>query len=219
VKIAVTFMARTAQEHQMTDRNIKGKRVAILATDGVEQSELAEPRKALDDAGAKTLLVSPKPDFIKAWQHDQWGDDFPVDVPLSRARAEDFDALLLPGGVMNPDRLRMETDAVNFVKEIFQAGKPIAAICHGPWLLVEAGVVKGKTVTSWPSLQTDIRNAGGDWVDREVVTDEGLVTSRKPDDIPAFNRKMLEEFAEGIHETHLVGAERHKRAVDQAEAR
>jgi protease I len=212
-------MARTAQEQQMTDRNIKGKRVAILATDGVEQSELAEPRKALDDAGAKTLLVSPKPDFIKAWQHDQWGDDFPVDVPLSRARAEDFDALLLPGGVMNPDRLRMETDAVNFVKEIFQAGKPIAAICHGPWLLVEAGVVKGKTVTSWPSLQTDIRNAGGDWVDREVVTDEGLVTSRKPDDIPAFNRKMLEEFAEGIHTTHMAGAERHKRAVDQAEAR
>jgi protease I len=113
----------------------------------------------------------------------------------------------------------METDAVNFVKEIFQAGKPIAAICHGPWLLVEAGVVKGKTVTSWPSLQTDIRNAGGDWVDREVVTDEGLVTSRKPDDIPAFNRKMLEEFAEGIHTTHMAGAERHKRAVDQAEAR
>jgi protease I len=212
-------MARTAQEHQMTDRNISGKRVAILATDGVEQSELAEPRKALDDAGARTILVSPKTDSIKAWQHDHWGDEISVDVPLSRARADDFDALLLPGGVMNPDRLRMEPDAIKFVKEIFQAGKPVAAICHGPWLLVEAGVVKGKTITSWPSLQTDIRNAGGDWVDREVVTDEGLVTSRKPDDIPAFNRKMLEEFAEGIHTTHMLGAQRHERAIDQAEAR
>jgi intracellular protease, PfpI family len=203
----------------MTDRNISGKRIAILATDGVEQSELAEPRKALDLAGAKTILVSPKTDAIKAWQHDHWGDEISVDVPLARARADDFDALVLPGGVMNPDRLRMDPDAVQFVKEIFQSGKPVAAICHGPWLLVEAGVVKGKTITSWPSLQTDIRNAGGDWVDREVVTDEGLVTSRKPDDLPAFNKKMLEEFAEGIHPRNQLGAQRHERTIEQAEAR
>ena len=211
-------MARTAQEQRMTDRNISGKRIAILATDGVEQSELAEPRKALDDAGAKTVLVSPKTDAIRAWQHDHWGDEIAVDVPLSRARADDFDALVLPGGVMNPDHLRMDSNAVNFVREIFQAGKPVAAICHGPWLLVEAGIVKGKTITSWPSLQTDIRNAGGDWVDQEVVTDEGLVTSRKPDDIPAFNKKMLEEFAEGVHASHRHGAQRHERVVSQAEA-
>ena len=184
----------------MTDRTVQGKRVAILATDGVEQSELQEPRKALDQSGAKTTLISPKDGAIKAWQHDHWGDQIQVDLALDGARADDFDALLLPGGVMNPDRLRMDERAVRFVRSFFEAGKPVAAICHGPWLLVEAGVVQGKTMTSWPSLKTDIRNAGGDWVDREVVTDEGLVTSRKPDDIPAFNRKMIEEFAEGVHE-------------------
>ena len=213
-------MARTAQgEQQMANRSISGKRIAILATDGVEQSEFAEPRKALDDAGGKTLLVSPKTDIVKAWQHDHWGDEITVDVPLSRARADDFDALLLPGGVMNPDRLRMDPDAVSFVREIFQSGKPVAAICHGPWLLVEAGVLKGRTVTSWPSLQTDIRNAGGDWVDREVVTDEGLVTSRKPEDMPAFNKKMLEEFSEGIHPREQLSAQRSERVISQAEAR
>lgn len=183
----------------MTDRNISGKRVAILATDGVEQVELTEPRKALDIAGAKTVLVSPRTGAIKAWQHDHWGDEITVDLPLAKVSADDFDALLLPGGVMNPDRLRIDQNAVNFVRGFFEAGKPVAAICHAPWLLVEAGVLKGKTLTSWPSLQTDIRNAGGDWVDREVVADEGLVTSRKPDDLPAFNRKMIEEFAEGAH--------------------
>lgn len=203
----------------MTDRSITGKRVAILATDGVEQSELAEPRQALDVAGAKTILISPKSDVIKAWQHDHWGDEITVDVQLSRARADDYDALLLPGGVMNPDKLRMEPDAVNFVREIFQAGKPVAAICHGPWLLVEAGVIKGRTVTSWPSLQTDIRNAGGDWVDREVVTDEGLVTSRKPEDIPAFNKKMLEEFAEGIHGDNRRVAQKDSRKSEEAGVR
>ena len=187
----------------MTDRSISGKRVAILATDGVEQSELAEPRKALDDAGAKTILVSPKTDAVRAWQHDHWGDEIPVDRALREAKPDDFDALMLPGGVMNPDRLRTDKQAVQFVKSFFQAGKPVAAICHGPWLLVEADVVRNRNLTSWPSLQTDIRNAGGDWVDREVVTDMGLVTSRKPDDIPAFNRKMVEEFAEGVH---TVGA-------------
>jgi len=183
----------------MPTNDLSGKRVAILATDGVEQAELTEPRKALDQAGAKTSVVSPKSGKIKGWQHDHWGDEIPVDVPLDSARADDFDALMLPGGVMNPDHLRQDQRAVQFVKDFFQAGKPVAAICHGPWLLVEANVVRDRTVTSWPSLQTDIRNAGGDWVDREVVTDEGLVTSRKPDDIPAFNRKMIEEFAEGEH--------------------
>jgi protease I len=183
----------------MARNDLNGKRVAILATDGVEQVELTEPRKALDDAGATTIVVSPKEGKIKAWQHDHWGDEIPVDRALSEANPADFDALMLPGGVMNPDRLRTDKQAVQFVKAFFQAGKPVAAICHGPWLLVEADVVRNRNLTSWPSLQTDIRNAGGDWVDREVVTDMGLVTSRKPDDIPAFNRKMVEEFAEGVH--------------------
>ena len=187
------------------ERELQGKRVAILATDGVEQVELTEPRKALDDAGADTVVVSPKSGKIKGWQHDHWGDEIPVDEELDTARADDFDALMLPGGVMNPDRLRLNERAVQFVRRFFELGKPVAAICHAPWMLVEAGVVKGKTVTSWPSLRTDIENAGGDWVDREVVTDEGLVTSRKPEDIPAFNRKMLEEFAEGVHEEQRIG--------------
>jgi len=183
----------------MARNDLSGKRVAILATDGVEQVELTEPRKALDDAGATTVVVSPKEGKIKGWQHDHWGDEIPVDKALSDASADDFDALMLPGGVMNPDRLRTDKQAVQFVKAFFKAGKPVAAICHGPWLLVEADVVRNRAVTSWPSLQTDIRNAGGDWVDREVVTDMGLVTSRKPGDIPAFSRKMIEEFEEGIH--------------------
>jgi protease I len=179
-------------------RTVSGKRVAILATDGVERSELVEPRKALDAAGAQTSVISPKTGSIKSWERGNWSDEIRVDLPLDRASADDFDSLLLPGGVMNPDRLRIDKPAVDFVRKFFEAGKPIAAICHGAWMLVEAGVVRGKTLTSWPSLQTDIRNAGGDWVDREVVVDEGLVTSRKPDDIPVFNRKMIEEFGEGI---------------------
>jgi protease I len=189
-----------------TPSNLSGRRVAILATDGVEQSELTEPRQALLDAGAKPILVSPKGGSIKAWQHDHWGDELSVDMKLSDANADDFDALMLPGGVMNPDHLRMDQQAVQFVKDFYTTGKPIAAICHGPWMLVEAGAVSGRTVTSWPSLQTDIRNAGGDWVDREVVTDQGIVTSRKPDDIPAFNRKMIEEFAEGGHQRSMARA-------------
>lgn len=180
-------------------QNLGGRRIAILATDGVEQSELTEPRKALDAAGAKTILVSPNADRIKAWQHGQWADEFPVDLQLERASADSFDALVLPGGVMNPDKLRTNETAVRFVKQFARAGKPIAAICHGPWLLVEADAVRDRTITSWPSLRTDIKNAGGDWVDREVVADSGLVTSRKPDDLPAFNRKLIEEFAEGVH--------------------
>lgn len=184
----------------MATTKLNGKRIAILATDGVEQVELTEPRKALDEAGAKTVVVSPKSGRIKGWQHDHWGDEIPVDLALESATAETFDALLLPGGVMNPDRLRGNKQAVQFVKNFFDAGKPIAAICHGPWMLVEADAVRGRSVTSWPSLQTDLRNAGAEWSDQDVVTDEGIVTSRKPDDIPAFNRKMIEEFAEGRHE-------------------
>ncbi|HMA03775.1 MAG: type 1 glutamine amidotransferase domain-containing protein [Gemmatimonas sp.] len=181
-------------------RSLTGKRVAILATDGVEQVELTEPRKALDAAGAKTRVVSPKPGSIRGWNHTEWGEQIPVDVSLDSASPDDFDALLLPGGVMNPDHLRTNRSAVNFVRAFFEAGKPVAAICHGPWMLVEADVARGRNVTSWPSLQTDLRNAGANWTDSQVVTDHGLVTSRKPDDIPAFNKKMIEEFAEGVHD-------------------
>jgi protease I len=184
----------------MAKQNLKGKRVAILATDGVEEVELNEPRRALDAAGAETTLVSPNRGTIKGWQHGQWGGQIRVDLALDDAREEDFDALMLPGGVMNPDHLRVNRNAVEFVRSFFAAGKPVAAICHAPWMLVEAGVVRGKTLTSWPSLKTDIQNAGGDWVNRDVVNDEGLVTSRRPDDIPQFNAKMIEEFGEGIHE-------------------
>ena len=178
---------------------LNGKRIAILATDGVEQVELEKPREALEKAGAETSVVSPADGSVKAWQHDHWGEELAVDVPLSRASPNDFDALLIPGGVMSPDRLRMDDDAVNFVRSFFQQSKPVAAICHGPWMLVEANVVKGREVTSWPSLETDLLNAGAKWVDREVVVDQGLVTSRNPGDIPAFNVRMIEEFAEGEH--------------------
>lgn len=181
------------------DNKLKNKKVAILVANGFEQVEMTEPRKALQEAGAETVLVSPVNGKVKGWNHTNWGDEFPVDLPLNKADANDFDALLLPGGVMNPDHLRTNKDAVRFAKEFFRAGKPVAAICHGPWLLVEADVVRGRTMTSWPSLQTDLENAGATWVDQEVVTDEGLVTSRKPGDIPAFNRKMIEEIAEGVH--------------------
>ncbi|HJQ21336.1 MAG TPA: type 1 glutamine amidotransferase domain-containing protein [Gemmatimonadaceae bacterium] len=195
-------------------RDVRGKRVAILATDGFEQSELMEPRNALMAAGAVTKVISPTTGKIRGWQHKNWGEEIGVDLPLEEARAQDFDALLLPGGVMNPDRLRTNEKAVRFVQEMFAAGKPVAAICHGPWLLVEADVVRGRTVTSWPSLKTDLRNAGADWVDREVVTDEGLVTSRKPADIPAFTAKMLEEFGEGIHR-HRVRTEQSAQSTER----
>lgn len=170
-----------------------------MATDGVEQIELLEPRKALNEAGAKTDVISPKEGKIKGWNMKDWGQEIPVDINLKSANPNDYDALLLPGGVINPDTLRMDPSAVKFVRAFFEAHKPVAAICHGPWMLVEAGVVTGRKLTSWPSLQTDIRNAGGEWTDEQVVTDQGLVTSRKPDDIPAFNKKIIEEFAEGKH--------------------
>ena len=176
---------------------LKGKTVAILATDGFEQSELTQPRLALEQAGAKTQVVSPADNKIKAWNHKNWGEEVSVDVPLKSADASKYAALLLPGGVMNPDQLRMNPEAVKFVKAFFDERKPVAAICHGPWMLVEAGAVHGRTVTSWPSLKTDIRNAGGTWVDEEVTVGNGVVTSRNPDDIPAFNREMIKLFSKG----------------------
>jgi protease I len=179
---------------------LDGKKIAILATDGVEQVELIEPRKALEDAGASTELVSLKPGEILGFNHLDQGDRLPVDKTVKDASAGDYDAVLVPGGVANGDFLRADEDAVAFVAAFADDGKPIASICHGPWILVESGIVKGRTVTSWPSLKTDIRNAGGTWVDEEVHVDQGLVTSRKPDDIPAFNAKVIEEFAEGRHE-------------------
>jgi protease I len=176
---------------------LSGMRVAILAAEGFEQSELTEPRKALQDAGAQTQVVSPAKGEVQGWKHFDKGERIKVDVPLEQADAGDFDALLLPGGVANPDQLRMMPKAVQFVRAFFETGKPVAAICHGPWTLIDAGVVRGRTLTSWPSLKTDLTNAGAVWVDQEVCVDHGLVSSRKPADIPAFNRKMIEEFAGG----------------------
>lgn len=177
--------------------DLHGKRIAILATNGVEQVEMTEPRKALEEAGAKTDLVSPAQGKLQAWKHMEKGDQFPVDVQLDAADPNQYDGLLLPGGVANPDQLRQLPHAVEFVRSFFDRDKPVAAICHAPWMLVEADVVRGRTLTSWPSLKTDLKNAGAKWVDREVVEDDNLVTSRKPDDIPAFNRKILDLFSEG----------------------
>ena len=180
-------------------KDLSNLKVAILVADGFEQQEMTEPRKALDEAGATTQIISPNEGEVQGWKHFDHADKFPVDVPLTEANADEFDALLLPGGVANPDQLRMKPEAVQFVKSFFDAGKPVAVICHGPWTLVEAGVVKGRTMTSWPSVKTDLINAGANWVDEEVVVDNGLVSSRNPGDIPAFNKKMVEEFAEGTH--------------------
>ncbi len=177
------------------EKKLNGKKVAILVADGFEQIELTEPRKALEAAGAKTEIVSPAENEVQGWNHDEKADSFNVDMPLKRARSDDYDALLLPGGVRNPDQLRMLTRAVEFIDGFFAAGKPVAAICHAPWTLIEAEVVKGRKITSWPSLKNDLINAGAEWVDREVVVDHGLVTSRKPADIPVFNQKMIEEFS------------------------
>ena len=181
------------------EKDLSGTRVAILATDMVEQVELVEPRKALEQAGATIELVSISPGKIQGFNHYDKAGSFKVDKAVEEASANDYDALVLPGGVGNPDNLRQDENAVQFVRDFFEQGKPVGAICHAPWTLVEAGVVRDRTLTSFPSLQTDIRNAGGNWVDEEVHVDQGLVTSRKPDDIPAFNAKMIEEFAEGKH--------------------
>jgi protease I len=177
--------------------NLKGLKVAILVTDGFEEVEMVKPRKALDDAGAETHIVSPKDKKVRAWNFTEWSADYPVDTALERAEADDFDALLLPGGVMNPDHLRMDPKAVKFAKGFFSSGKPVAVICHGSWTIIEAGEARGRRMTSWPSLQTDLRNAGAEWVDEEAVVDGNMVSSRKPDDIPAFNRKMIELFGRG----------------------
>jgi protease I len=183
---------------------LDGKRIAILATDGFEQSELLEPKKALEQAGAKVEVVSPKQGHIRGWKMKDWGDTVPVDRPLSAARVEDFDGLVVPGGQINPDLLRVEPKAVQFVRDFFASGKPVGAICHGPWLLIEAGVIKGCRATSYHSIKTDMRNAGANWVDEPVVVDKGLVTSRKPDDLEQFSQKLIEEFAEGRHHQRMV---------------
>jgi protease I len=187
---------------------LQGKKVAFLATDGVEQIEYTEPRKAVEQAGATAHLVSLEGGEIQGFNHLDKGDRFPVDVAVADAREADYDALVLPGGVANPDFLRTDQDAVRFVRSFVDAGKPVAAICHGPWTLVEADAVKGRTLTSWPSIKTDIENAGGTWVDEEVHVDQGLVTSRKPDDLPAFCAKTVEEIAEGVHEGQAAASAR-----------
>lgn len=185
---------------------LSGMKVAILAAEGFEQAELTQPRKALQDAGAATMVVSPAKGEVQGWKHFDKAERVKVDVPLDQADAADFDALLLPGGVANPDQLRTMPQAVQFVRAFFEAGKPVAAICHGPWTLIEAGVVRGRTLTSWPSLKTDLVNAGAMWVDQEVCVDHGLVSSRKPDDIPAFNQKMIAEFAGGRRAGNVAAA-------------
>jgi protease I len=185
-------------------QQLDGKKVAILVADGFEQVEMTEPRKALDEAGAKTVLVSPAQGKVKGWDMKDWGKEFPVDQPLDQAKADDFDALLLPGGVMNPDKLRRLPKAQQLIKAFFDAGKPVAAICHGPWTLIDAGVAKGRKMTSYETIQSDLKNAGVQWEDSEVVIDGNLVTSRKPDDIPAFNKAMVETFAK-VGQTAGVG--------------
>lgn len=182
------------------NKNLSGKKVAILVADGFEQVEMTKPREALQNAGAETKIVSPKSGQVQGMNHADKGDKFDVDLTLADAQPEDFDALVMPGGLMNPDELRVNDDALEFVRHFFTEGKPVAAICHAPWVLIDAGVIRGRTVTSWEHIKTDVKNAGGKWVNEEVVVDNGLVTSRKPDDIPAFNKKMIEEFCEGKHE-------------------
>lgn len=175
--------------------NLSGLKVAILIADGFEQVEMVKPRQALQEAGAETSIVSPKQKTVRGWEFTEWGDEFRVDLPLDNADAENFDALLLPGGVMNPDHLRMLPKVVEFVRSFFDAHKPVAVICHGPWTVIEAGAARGRRIASWPSLKTDLRNAGAEWEDEEVVTDGNVVSSRKPDDIPAFNRGMITLFS------------------------
>jgi len=186
---------------------LQGKRVAFLATDMVEQVELTEPWQAVKDEGAEVELISLEEGEIQGFNHYDKADTFKVDRTVEEARADDYDALVIPGGVGNPDTMRANENAVQFVRDFFQQGKPVGVICHGPWMLVEAGVVRDRKVTSWPGIQTDIRNAGGNWVDEEVVVDQGLVTSRKPDDLPAFNAKIVEEFCEGRHEQQAASAQ------------
>jgi protease I len=187
-------------------QQLANKKIAILVADGFEQVEMTQPKQALEEAGAQTHIISPSGDRVQGWNHFDKADYFPVDVPLAQANPADYDALLLPGGVANPDQLRTKPQAVQFIQAFAQAGKPIAAICHAPWTLIEAKLVKGRSLTSWESLKTDLQNAGAQWVDQEVVVDNGLVTSRNPQDIPAFNRKMLEEIAAPQHQKQPVSS-------------
>jgi protease I len=191
----------------MAERKLEGKKVAILAADMFERVELEEPRKALEEAGAQTEVISIHDGEIKGFDHFDPANTVKVDRTVEEASVDDYDALLIPGGVGNPDQLRGDENAVSFVREFAASKKPMAVICHGPWVLIDAGVARGRTLTSWPTVATDLRNAGANWVDKEVVVDDGIVTSRKPDDIPAFNEKMIEEFAEGRHEQRIVNAE------------
>lgn len=194
------YTTKTTDRLQQEGAPLAGRKIAILVADGFEQEELVEPRNALKNAGAQPLIVSPAKGKVMGWKDKDWGDTFPVDIALDKAEVDDFDALLLPGGVMNPDTLRGEPKAIQLVRDFFAQGKPVAAICHGPWTLIDAGVVKGRKMTSYHTIKTDLVNAGAKWVDQEVVVDWGLVTSRQPSDIPAFNRKMIEEFTEGKHD-------------------
>jgi len=178
---------------------LKGKNVAILTENGFEEVELTSPKQALEEAGATVHIISPQKEKVKGWNHDHWSIELPVDKNISDAKAENYDALMLPGGVLNPDQLRKNKEAVEFAKDFLETGKPVAAICHGPQLLIETGLLEGRELTSYPSVQTDLKNAGANWHDREVVVDSGLVTSRSPEDLKAFNKKMIEEIAEGIH--------------------
>ncbi|MEP6683998.1 MAG: type 1 glutamine amidotransferase domain-containing protein [Parafilimonas sp.] len=180
-------------------KSLQGKKVAILTETGFEEVELTSPKQALEEAGAEVHIVSPQKENVKAWNHDHWSIELKVDKNIDDVKEEDYDALVLPGGVLNPDKLRTNEKAVSFVKEFLDSGKPVAAICHGPQTLIETGLLEGRTMTSYPSIKTDLIHAGVDWVDREVVVDNGLVTSRSPKDLPAFNKKMIEEISEGIH--------------------
>jgi protease I len=193
-------LSRNKSEEQIMNE-LKGVNIAILITDGFEQVEMIQPREALDKAGANTSIVSPKSQSVRGWNFKDWGEEFQVDIPLDQAKELEFDALLLPGGVINPDTLRMQPAAVAFVKDFFAADKPVAAICHGPWMVIEAEAARGRRIASWPSLKTDLRNAGAQWIDQESVTDGNLVSSRKPDDIPAFNRAMIDLFSRAAGHT------------------
>ncbi len=195
--VASSSQAEKRRSHMGT--KLEGKKVAFVVTDGFEQTELTGPLRALEEEGADCDVISPKEGKVKGWQHGNWADEIAVDVVLKDADASSYDALVLPGGVMNPDKLRIIPEVLAFVRKVFDAGKPVGAICHGPWTLIDAGCVEDRTMTSWPSVRTDLVNAGAKWVDEEVVCDEGLVTSRKPDDLPAFSRKVIEEIAEGVH--------------------
>jgi protease I len=188
---------------QLKMENLKGINVAILVADGFEEVEMVKPRQSLEQAGAKTTVISPKGDRVRSWQHTEWGKDFRVELALNKAHPDDFDALLLPGGVMSPDKLRMDPSAVQFVKAFFDAGKPVAAICHGPWTIIEAGAARGRHMTSWPSLKADLKNAGAEWTDQQSVIDGNLVTSRKPDDIPVFTKAMIDVFS-SVHEKTMA---------------